>query len=84
MTLEMDAKFQEKLTCGCQIPQLNEEFGNVSPVHSKVSKLELSWDSFIQSRKCKSLKFTGELFVMTMKNDVKFGKELTSQLTGGI
>ena len=27
-----------------------------------------------------SLKFTGELFVMAMKNDAKFEKELTSQL----
>ena len=27
-----------------------------------------------------SLEFTGELFVMAMKNDAKFEKELTSQL----
>ena len=27
-----------------------------------------------------SLKFTGELFVMTIKNDVKFEEKLTSQL----
>ena len=26
-----------------------------------------------------SIKFTGELFVMTMKNDAKFEKELTCQ-----
>ena len=26
-----------------------------------------------------SLKFTGELCVMTMKNDAKFGQELTGQ-----
>ena len=26
-----------------------------------------------------SLKFTGELYVMTMKNDVKFEEELTCQ-----
>ena len=30
-----------------------------------------------QSRKFMSLKFTGELFVMTMKNDAKLKEELT-------
>ena len=35
---------------------------------------------FIQSRKCMSLKFTGELCVMTMKNDAQFEEELTCQL----
>ena len=39
----------------------------------------LWWDPFIQSRKCMSLKFTGEFCVMTMKNDAKFEKELTCQ-----
>ena len=34
---------------------------------------------FIQSRKCMSLKFTGELCVMTMKNDARFEQELTFQ-----
>ena len=32
----------------------HEEFGKLSPEHSKVSKLELWWDSFVQSRKCMS------------------------------
>ena len=57
----------------------HEEFGKFSPEHLKVSKLELWWDSFIQSRKCFSLKFTGELCVMTMNNDAKFEEELTCQ-----
>ena len=35
-----------------------EEFGKFPPEHSKVSKLELWWDPFVQSRKCMSLKFT--------------------------
>ena len=35
---------------------------------------------FIQSRKYISLKFTGELYVVTMKNDAKFEQELTCQL----
>ena len=34
---------------------------------------------FIQSRKYMSLKFTGELYVMTMKKDSKFEENLTCQ-----
>ena len=39
----------------------------------------LWWGPFIQSRKCMSLKFTGEFCVMTMKNDAKFEEESTCQ-----
>ena len=49
----------------------HEEFGKFSPEHLKVSKLGLWWDPFVQSRKCMSLKFTEELYIMTMKNDAK-------------
>ena len=38
----------------------HEEFGKYSPQHWKVSKLEVPWDHFIQSRKYMSLKCTGE------------------------
>ena len=55
----------------------HEEFGKFSPEHTKFSKLGLSLDPFIQSRKCMSLKLKGELCVMTMKNDAKFEIELT-------
>ena len=55
----------------------HEEFGKFSPEHSKVSKLELWWDSFAQTRKCMTLKFTEELCVMTMKNDAKIEEKLT-------
>ena len=55
----------------------HEEFGKFSSEHLKVSRLGLWWDSFIQSRKCMSLKFAEELCVMTMKNDAKFWEELT-------
>ena len=51
--------------------------GKFSPEYSEVSKLELWWDPFVESRKCMSLKFTEELCVMTMKNDAKFEEELT-------
>ena len=69
MTLERDAKFEEKLTCGLENNMKNlAKFGN--------SKLGLLWDSFIPNRKRVGLKTRGEeLCVMTMKKD---GKELTS------
>ena len=49
----------------------HEEFGKFSPEYSKVSKLELWWDPFAQSRNFMTLKFTEELSVMKMKNDTK-------------
>ena len=36
----------------------NEKFGKFLPEHTKVSKLGLRWDPFIQSRKCMRLKVT--------------------------
>ena len=53
------------------------EFGKFSPEHLKVSKLELWWDPFVQSRKGMTLKFIEESCVMTMKNNAKFEEELT-------
>ena len=55
----------------------HKEFDKFWPEHLKVSKLELWWDPFVQSRKCMSLKFTEEVHVMAMKNDAKFEEELT-------
>ena len=55
----------------------HEKVDKFLPEHLKVSKLGLGWDPFVQSRKCMSLKFTEKLYVMTMKNDVKFEEELT-------
>ena len=49
----------------------------ISPEHSKMSKLELWWDPFVQIRKCMSLKLTEELCIMTMNNDTKIEEELT-------
>ena len=57
----------------------HEESGKFSPEHSKMSKLGLWWDPFILSKKRMSLKFTGELYVMTMRRDANFEKELTCQ-----
>ena len=59
------------------VEKMTWKFGKFSPEHSKVSKLELWWDPFAQSRKCITLKFTEELCVMTMKNDTKIEEELT-------
>ena len=53
MTLKSDATFE------------HEEFGKFSPVHSKVSKLELWWDPLVQSRKCMRLKLTEKLFYVS-------------------
>ena len=47
--------------------------------HTKFAKLGFSLGLFIQSKKIVSLKLTGELCVMTKKNDAKFGIELTFQ-----
>ena len=55
----------------------HEEFGNFSPEHSKVWKLEIWWDCFVQSKECMSLKSTEEFCVMAMKNHTKIEEELT-------
>ena len=57
----------------------HEEFEKFSREHLKVSKLGLWWDYFVQSWKCMSLRFTGDLYVMTMKNGAKIEEALTSQ-----
>ena len=51
MILKSHVKFEEKLTCCLEFGK-HEDFGKFSPKHSKVSKLELWWDLFAQSRKC--------------------------------
>ena len=84
LCLKGDAKFEEKLTCG-----LENNMRNLTNLYQSTwnwdSKLGLLWSTFNPSRKCMSLKFTGELCVMTMNKDTKFEKELTSsKLTWGI
>ena len=54
----------------------HEKLGKFSPGHLKVSKLELWWDPFVQSRKGMNLKFTEELCVMTMNNNAKFWRDI--------
>ena len=53
-------------------------FGKLfSSEHLKVSKLVLSWNHFVQRRKCMSQKFTEELRVIKQKNYKKSEEELT-------
>ena len=54
---------------------------NLAKLHQNTRKSQnygLFLGPSIQSTTFMSLKFTGELFVMTMKNDAKFEKKLTS------
>ena len=77
MTLKIDAKCEEKLTCG-----LENNMRNLANFHQSTlkwdSKLGLLWGTFIPCRECISLKFTGELCVMRKQKNAKFAKELTS------
>ena len=77
MALKIDAKFEGKLTCASK-----NDMKNLATFHQssqKCQKLALWWDPLIQSGKYMSLKLTGELSVMAMKNDIKFEEELTCQ-----
>ena len=64
-------------------PKWHEQFGNFPPEPSKVLKLGLWWDTFIQSRICMRLKFTGELCVLAMWSNAKLkrNKLISSKLT---
>ena len=76
MVLETDTKFEKKLTCGLKNGMRNLE--NFPKAHKKF-KIGPFIGPFIQSIKCMSLKLIGELYGMTMKNDVKYEKELNCQ-----
>ena len=60
MALKSDVNFEEKLTCG-----LKNDIRNLANFH---------WSTW-KCRKCMSVKFTEELYDMTMKNDAKFEEE---------
>ena len=74
--LESDTKFDEQVTFGFENDMKNLANFQKS---TQVSKLRLLLGPFIQSKKCMTLKFTGELCIMTIKNDAKFEEELTCQ-----
>ena len=62
MILRSYANFEERLTSG-----LRKDMRNLANFHQ----------SFVQSRKGMTLKFTEELCVMTVKNNAIFEEELT-------
>ena len=77
MALKIDTKFEGKLTCASK-----NDMGNLANFHQSMFeslKIGTLMGSFIQSRKCMTLKFTGKLCVIKMKNNAKFEKELTCQ-----
>ena len=75
--LNIDAKFEGKMTCTFENDMRN--LANFSQSTFESLKIGLLLGLFSQRRKCISLKFTGDLCVTTMKNDVKFEQELTGQ-----
>ena len=78
MKLESNANLKTGLFFG----KWHEEFGKYLSQHWHVSKLEVRWHYFIQSRKYMSLKFTGE-GVMCHNNEkwcnIWRGVELSAQ-----
>ena len=76
----MELKSHEKLKkTDFRFWKWHEEFGKISPEHLKVSKLGIWWHHFVRSWKFMSLKLTGQLCVMLMKNNAKIEEELTFQ-----
>ena len=74
MAPNIDAKFGGKLTCA-----FKNDIRNLADFDQSMFeglKLRLFLGLFIQSKKCMSLKFTGQLCDMRAKNDGKFEEEL--------
>ena len=74
----LGVKFEGKLTCAFKNDMRNLANFKQSMLESLKSRTFIGL--FYQSRKCMSIKLTGDLFVMAMKNDAKFEEELTCQL----
>ena len=73
MEMNIDAHCEGKMTCAFKNDTRNMENFNQS-----IQKPQnWDWDSFIQSRKCMSLKFAWELCAMTMKNEAELEEKLT-------
>ena len=75
MALNIDTKIEGQTICVSKNDMRNLRKFSVD--HLKVSKLGLLLRPFTQSRKGMSLKFTGELCIITMNNVVKFEKKST-------
>ena len=63
MVLNIDATFEGKLTWAFKI-----DMRNLASFRQSL-KIGFLMGSFIQSKKCMSLRFTGVFCVMTLKND---------------
>ena len=77
MALKIDATFEGKLTYA-----FKNDMTNLANFHQSMFeslKIGTLMESFFQSRKFMSSKFTWEMFVMTMMNDTKFEEELICQ-----
>ena len=70
MALKIDTKFKEKLTCASKNDM--RKLTNFYQSTFESLKIGTFIGSFILSRKCMSLTFMGESYVMAMKNDAKF------------
>ena len=78
MAVQIDTKFEGRLTCASK-----NDVRNLLNFHQSTWKPQ-NWDFdgiffFVQSWKCMSLKFIGELCVMTVKSDAKIEEESTCQ-----
>ena len=77
MALKTDTIFKGKLTFASK-----NYMRNLTNFHQSTFESLNIWTflgSFIQNRKCMSLKFTEELCVMEMKDDAKIEEKLTCQ-----
>ena len=77
MALNIDAMFEGNVSYA-----FKNDMKNLANFHQSMFeslKIGTLIASFIQSRKCMSLKFTGKFCVKTLKNDGKFEEELACQ-----
>ena len=77
MAQNINAIFEGKLTCA-----LKNDMRILANFHQSMFrslKIVTLMGSFIQSRKCMRLTFTGKFSVRKMKNEGKFEEELTCQ-----
>ena len=76
--LNIDSKLEGKMTCASKNVMRN--FPSFYNSMFEIPKIGTFIGPFIESRKYTSLKFTGELCVMIMRNDEKFEEDLSCPL----
>ena len=75
MTLKSDEKLEENLNCCSENDMRNS--ANFQQSTGKCQNWDFHGTLLPKVEKCISLKFIGDLCVMTMKNDTKIEEELT-------